>query len=450
MRLIDHDGIGMLVLFCLFMTVIAIVELWTRRFKPPAELSRKAVHITGGLGCLLFPFLIGSPWVVCILSLMFSLIFFVGQKSGWLLSLSSVDRKSKGSEYYPFAISFIFYISQGRLWLYFTSVLILTVSDAAAALIGKKFGKIKYTVVNDEKKSLEGSLVFFLITWAITTALLSALIPLPLIQSVLCAFIVAVLLTGIEAVSVGGTDNIFVPVLTCYVLLKITTKPVSEVAFQCISMAVLFVFLLWLIHRLKIFTIRDSILFVIFTYAAWSLGSPDWAMPIILTFVMYCLFRITVKSDFAYYINTPSVLRTIIVPLSILIVANTLGDWKNFYGPFLTATLISFILGSWLYLLRNKFIKNKSRLTTALAFASATALATVFFICLILKRNMWLESVFIITTAALLTALYDSYLENEKHLNTSTLRARPLWISSLLSAAGYYLLQLNGIFGYWI
>ncbi len=140
MRLISNDYIGALVLFCMFITVILIIEIWTRRYKPPAELSRKAVHILGGLGCLLFPFLIGSPWVVCFVSLIFSAVFYFGQRFKWLRSLCSVERKSKGSEFYPLAIIFIFFVSQGRLWLYFTSVLILTVSDAAAALVGKKFG----------------------------------------------------------------------------------------------------------------------------------------------------------------------------------------------------------------------------------------------------------------------------------------------------------------------
>lgn len=450
MRFIHNDWIGMLVLFCLFAAVITIVEIWTRRFKPPAELSRKAVHIFGGLGCLLFPFLIGSPWVVCFISLIFSLTFIIGQKSGWLQSLCSVDRKSKGSEYYPIAIIFIFFVSQQRLWLYFTSVLILTISDAAAALIGKKFGKIKYTVVNNEKKSLEGSAVFFLITWVMTTALLATLTPTPMLKSALCAFIVAILLTGIEAVSVGGTDNIFVPVLTCYILLKITTKPVGEVAFQCISMVGLFTFLLWLIHRLKIFTIRDSILFVMFTYAAWALGSHNWAMPIILTFIMYCLFRIFVKSPLKYYINTSSVLRTIIVPLGILIIANALSELKDFYGPFLTATIISFILGSWLYLVRNDFIKNRSRLNSILVFSSMTTLSAVIFISLILRNAMFLESAFIVAAASLLTWFYDYYLTDERRMSTPALRSDPIWISSLLAAAGYYVLQTNGMFGYWI
>ena len=158
----------------------------------------------------------------------------------------------------------------------------------------------------------------------------------------------------------------------------------------------------------------------------------------------------TVKSGFKYYINTSSVLRTIIVPLGILIVANTLSDWKSFYGPFLTATIISFILGSWLYLLANNFIKNKSRLYAVLAFSSATTLTTLFLICLIMKKNMWLESAFITGAAGLLTVLYDFYLKDEKHLNASALRSHPIWISSLVSSLGYYLLQLSGIFGYWI
>jgi len=449
MKFVHNDYLGGLIILILFTGVIIAIELWTRLSKPPAELSRKAVHISGGLGCLLFPFLIESPLVVTALAFIFSTSFFIGQKKGFLRSLTNVGRQSRGSEYYPFSISFIFFVSQGRLWLYFTSVLILTISDAAAALIGKKFGKIKYKVIDDEKKSLEGSLVFFMMTWLITSAILIYLAAVPLEKSILCAFLMAVLLTGTEAISVGGTDNLFVPILTCYVLLKITTKPLPEVVFQCVSMAVLFVILLSLIHYQKIFTIRDSIIFSLFTYAAWSLGSMDWALPIIITFLMYYFTRVQFKTSSQYQIETPALLQVISVPLGILILANTFRDWRTFYGPYLIATILSFILGSLVYLLHNEKIKEDRRSFNITIFGFFSALVITALINLFLNKFLWLESFFIITLCVILSLTFDYYFKKSR-LSLAELGARTIWIMALFASLTYYIFQSIGILTFWI
>jgi len=61
MRIVHNDIAGGLLILALFAAVIVIIEVWTRLRHPDPELSRKAVHILGGVGSLLFPFVVGSP-----------------------------------------------------------------------------------------------------------------------------------------------------------------------------------------------------------------------------------------------------------------------------------------------------------------------------------------------------------------------------------------------------
>ena len=88
--------------------------------------------------------------------------------------------------------------------------------DGFAALIGQKFGKVKYTVFGGTK-SLEGSLTMFVITsvmsvfvWMVFTSIGCTM---PEFNIVYILMISAVA-TICEAFSYGGIDNLTVPAVT--------------------------------------------------------------------------------------------------------------------------------------------------------------------------------------------------------------------------------------------
>lgn len=352
MSILHNDWLGAAILLSMFAATIGCAEAWTRLKRPNPELPRKLVHIVGGLGCLLFPFFIESPLIVVFMAGVLATAFAAGQRSELLQCLSSVERKSQGGEYYPVAIAFLFYISQGRWWLYFVSVLILTLADAAAALIGSRFGRLKYEVGESDTKSVEGSLMFLGVAFFVIAGLLRLLTTAGTEKCLLVAFLVAALLTGIEAISVRGTDNVFVPLLTCYVLLKITTKPVAEVRFQCISMVVIFVMIGLISRWMRLFSVRDFIIFVTFSYGAWSLGSADWGIPIFICFAGFCLVRFLVRDQNQKPIRTAVLLRIIMIPLGLLLAANASDQYSLAFGPYLLAVLLPTLMAAWVCLLR--------------------------------------------------------------------------------------------------
>ncbi|MEN8142128.1 MAG: hypothetical protein ABFQ82_00855, partial [Thermodesulfobacteriota bacterium] len=434
------DILGAVILTALFLSIVAVTETWTRIKRPSPEVPRKVVHILGGLGCLLFPFFISSPLVVAGMAFLFAGFFVAGEKSRLLHCLSDVDRKSKGSEYFPIAVSGLFYISQGRPWLYFSSILILALADAVAAIIGSKFGKIRFQVGKEDSKSLEGSFFFWAITFIVLQTLLVLMTDLPLLSCILTAYLVSLLLTGIEAISIKGTDNLFVPILTCYVLLKITTKPTSEIAFQSLSLTTIFILLALVSGGLKIFSIRDTILFTAFSYAAWSLGSIDWGTPIFAAFALYCLVRALSGIDVDREIETRALLRLIIVPFMILILANATDLYEELYGSFLLTVVMAGSFGIWAHLIWSSKIQ-QFRTVAAILVATITSFTVVGVTAIFLEQIPFPSLIVLVFITALSMYVYDCCLADKISNKELLVMSAPFWKLSMTAAVIFYLVQ---------
>jgi phytol kinase len=215
------DILGAAILCLLFLFIIIAAELWQRSGNPHPEWTRKFVHLCGGLVCIFFPFFIASPWIVLFMTLIFSGIFAWASHTTFLKSLTAVDRKTRGSEYYPLAVFVVFLFAHNTYWLYLSALLTLAIADAFAALVGSHYGRIKFEVENS-MKSLEGSLTFLIIAFLSMHLPMLLLSDLPRATSVLAALLVAILLTGFEFIALKGSDNLFVPIGSVWILSKIT------------------------------------------------------------------------------------------------------------------------------------------------------------------------------------------------------------------------------------
>ena len=102
------------------------------------------------------------------------------------------------------------------IWIVALAIVPMVYGDGFAALIGQKFGKVKYTVFGGTK-SLEGSLTMFVVTTVMSVfvwmVFASIGCTMPAFNIVYIIAISAVA-TVCEAVSYGGIDNLSVPALT--------------------------------------------------------------------------------------------------------------------------------------------------------------------------------------------------------------------------------------------
>ncbi|MEQ1670498.1 MAG: hypothetical protein ABL893_06540 [Hyphomicrobium sp.] len=195
---------------------MACVHALAQRFSWPAELQRKCVHITTGLYALSLPLTFGEAWPVLLLCAISVLVMGLIRlpafaKSGIGSTIHGVARKSYGEILLAVSVGFLFFRSTGNPVLFVLPVLVLTFSDAAAALTGVRYGR-RLFAVEEGTKSLEGVVMFFLLTFIIAMITLLLMTEVPKHNVILLSLIVAAFGAQLEADSWRGFDNLFVPV----------------------------------------------------------------------------------------------------------------------------------------------------------------------------------------------------------------------------------------------
>ncbi|MFP4145087.1 MAG: diacylglycerol/polyprenol kinase family protein [Phycisphaeraceae bacterium] len=282
---------AVLVTFAAMVAGLAAVQ---RQIAPHPEVVRKLLHVGMGLVVLSFPWLFDAVWPVATLA---------GLAAGGLLAVrvlpllrdrlgrvvSDVQRPSLGEIYYPLAVALVwgFSFSRGDELLYLIPMLILTLADAVAALIGLRYGTLRYQTL-DGFKSAEGSVAFF------TVAFLSSHVPLLLLsdvgrpESLLIGLILGLLVALIEAISWRGLDNLAIPLGAFVFLLLYRDEPPPVLGLRLAATLALVAFALAWRRRT---TLDDSSLMAagLFGYAAWMIAGWLWLIPPLVLFLVHTL-----------------------------------------------------------------------------------------------------------------------------------------------------------------
>jgi len=401
MELILADLLPAAIFAALFPAIFIGGELVRRRFPTRPELSRKFVHCGGGLAALFFPFVLHSPATVPLLAMLFAGFILLTKRKGLLRSVHGVDRQSSGAVYFPLAITLLYFLGRDRPVFYIIAILTLTMSDSLAALAGTRYGAITYEV-EEGRKSLEGSLVFFFITFLCVHLPLLLLTDLGRPESVLIALVIAILVTGFEAISLKGSDNIFVPLGTFFILVKLTPYPLETITEQTAILFLIIVVSLALTILQKVFKPSGLIGMILVNYAAWSLCDVSWFLPLLLAqLLLYTLvlrFRQRVPEDITNY-QVKVLFYSAFVPVAMIFVANASGAYQQLYLPFLTAVVSQMTLIFSYFL---SIAKGEGRLVRSLhsgvllrgAFCATAATSVIALPCLSLYPvgPLWLAT----------------------------------------------------------
>ena len=210
-----NPWLGMGMVLGVFGTLMAGLQAYRRSSPTDPEVLRKLLHLGMGLLTLSFPWVFASAWPVLLLAALFAIglaALRIFQPMQRLLGgvIDGVHRDSLGEIYFPLAVGLAFFLAMGDPAEFCTPMLILTLADTGAALIGARYGRRRFPSGRGWK-SLEGSIAFLAISFPATLVSLRLLTDTGRAETVLIALVLALLLTLVEAAAGQGLDNLFIP-----------------------------------------------------------------------------------------------------------------------------------------------------------------------------------------------------------------------------------------------
>jgi dolichol kinase len=429
-EVLKQDGWGALAIAGSFLALLTLAEFWRYWKNPPVEWTRKLVHIGGGIIALVLPVFVSSHWTVLVLSASMGLLFVATKAFGWLPSVHAVERKSRGAEYYPLVIYLLFLLAASEPWKYVVAVLNLAVADAFAAIIGKRFGRLRFEVA-DQHKSLEGCLAFFIASFCVTFSPMLWCDPLAdspsrMTHYFLAATLIGLLATCFEAVSQRGQDNLWIPLGVLLVLTKTFQTDVSDLWIQNVSFLAILVVVSVVTGFSRTFNLAGALIFCLASYGCWAMGSFDWAMPIFVGFFVYVAVTRWFKPP--WHLQIRAVTASVFVPFVFLAAANIaiqyeeFGWYRFFYGPFLAAAAVSLTQAVVNVAIFQAHQKALGRLKSFLfALVSGVLIGTLFVILTVARSSLpngWTGLMLIATVT--LVASSGFYLNQPANPETGT------------------------------
>lgn len=177
------------------------------------EISRKFIHISLSGYWIIAMFFFNNVISASIVPASFILINTLSYKFNIIKSMEREEQDGFGTIYFAISILILSIVTFGivnKPIVGLAGMFVMCFGDGFAAIFGKKFGKKKYKMGNTNKSYL-GSFTMLIITFGIIFAILNYL---GTTYAIAKAMLVAVVATILEAISIKGTDNITVPLLT--------------------------------------------------------------------------------------------------------------------------------------------------------------------------------------------------------------------------------------------
>lgn len=188
-------------------------ELWSRKKGSHKEHSRKVVHIFVGSFAAFWP-LFMSWEDIRFISLAFLVVVILSKLLNVFASIHEVERFSLGEISFAIAIGLMTFITKSD-FIYAVSVMQMGLADGLAAVIGLHYGKGNTYKILSHKKSVAGTLTFFVCSLAIIL-IGSAVANIHLIWYLV--LIASLLATIIENIALWGLDNLFLPIVVALIL----------------------------------------------------------------------------------------------------------------------------------------------------------------------------------------------------------------------------------------
>jgi phytol kinase len=265
------------------------LRMFQMRYQPHPEVVRKLLHVIMGLTTLSFPWLFTERWPVLILGVVTLVMLLLLKRSKLKKNigqvLHGVQRDSHGDIYFPISVASVFLLSNGQPLLFCLPILILSLADATAALIGLRYGVSRYQTT-EGKKSVEGSAAFFGVTFLSVLLVLLFFTNVGRVDIVLIALMLGLLVMMLEAIAWLGLDNLFIP-LGVFLLLE-TYLTMTTFALTLNLIVIMALLALMLVARKRSDLDPSAVMAAILaTYLIWATGGWLWLVAPAIVFLGY-------------------------------------------------------------------------------------------------------------------------------------------------------------------
>lgn len=215
--------LGIIVSYLYIGVVIIIAKVFNKK---GTEFSRKFIHIMLGNWWFIAMYFFTNVWFAMFVPISFVIINYVSYKKNLIKVMEREENDGIGTVYYAVALFVLTIVSFGiykEPMLGLVPTLTMAYGDGFAAVFGKLIKSKKYKI-SGAKKSYAGSLTMFMITTLLIGGYLVLKYNGAFWQTAywpLITLMMAYCITGIEAVSSKGLDNITVPISALIMLILI-------------------------------------------------------------------------------------------------------------------------------------------------------------------------------------------------------------------------------------
>ncbi len=286
------EWITFVLFLMLILSFVALSEVLRKNLRISGEHTRQMVHIGVGLLVFLSP-LIFSAWVPpAVLAGIFIILNAVAIRQDQMKGMHTTERESLGTVFFPltFLILILSYWNSDPKIL-MIGMLIMTISDPLASLIGNRAQRpVRFTLWRDTK-TVNGSLSVFFSALFISTVIFALLClwegiarP-PLVSLFITGVTVAIVATLSEAISYAGSDNLTLPLFSA-LMLDIMYKLPLEQQIAVLGWVLLSFALAFTAYRLKALTLGGAAGAMLLGSVVFSIGGIFWVVPMATFFVL--------------------------------------------------------------------------------------------------------------------------------------------------------------------
>ncbi len=275
-------------------TFVVAAELIRKALHWSPEVTRKLVHIATGVLIYFAPEVFHSGIPAILLASVFIIVNYAAIRFGLLKGMHGTNRRSYGTVFYPLSfliLVLLFWESMPKIIS--ISILVLALSDAAAAIVGENLSAPHIYFLTSDKKSVEGSLAMFATTFTIIMVFLSTSSHLDLnlnlnlyLDFILISFAVSLFATGWEAISSKGLDNLAIPLSVAFVLHYFLFPLAHHNDGQFLEGIVFAGAVAIASYLLRLLSLNGSAATFLLATIVFGVGGWEWGIPILTFFLL--------------------------------------------------------------------------------------------------------------------------------------------------------------------